>query len=232
MHTSPQIQERSMSIASGVARLLLLEKVQDAFGAEGGPLRKQLVLICQCSAAAHSDQSGSRSVGRIGINSFFLVIPRDRHVQSSRRTAGNGPTDRDTGLEKRRLLWRLCSGSGLAEFVVVLLVMAALARQARVLMASPVGGSSSAGNYLYPIGSPGRCALSESRSPNAFRLPCITATTSTLPPDAMNTRVKSSESPIPHSRHEDQYGERILAEVVEPGPAGGAGATEPKSAPG
>jgi hypothetical protein len=32
---------------AGVARLLLLEKVQDVFGAEGGPLRKQpVVLVC------------------------------------------------------------------------------------------------------------------------------------------------------------------------------------------
>ncbi len=44
---------------AGVARLLLLEKVQDVFGAEGGPLPKQpVVLVCQRSAAAHGDQSG------------------------------------------------------------------------------------------------------------------------------------------------------------------------------
>jgi hypothetical protein len=44
---------------AGVARLLLLEKVQDVFGAEGGPLRQQpVMLVCQCSAAAHGDQSG------------------------------------------------------------------------------------------------------------------------------------------------------------------------------
>jgi hypothetical protein len=47
--------------------------------------------------------------------------------------------DGHTSLEKRRLLWRLCSESGLAELVVVLLAMAALARQARELAASPVG---------------------------------------------------------------------------------------------
>lgn len=43
---------------AGVARLLLLEKVQAVFGADGGPLRKQpVMLVCQCSAAAHGDQS-------------------------------------------------------------------------------------------------------------------------------------------------------------------------------
>ena len=41
---------------AGVARLLLLEKVQDVLGTEGRPLRKQsVVFVCQCSAAAHGD---------------------------------------------------------------------------------------------------------------------------------------------------------------------------------
>jgi 2-polyprenyl-6-methoxyphenol hydroxylase-like FAD-dependent oxidoreductase len=44
---------------ASVPRLLLVEKVQDVFRAEGGPLRKQpVVLVCQCFAAAHGDQSG------------------------------------------------------------------------------------------------------------------------------------------------------------------------------
>jgi hypothetical protein len=56
--------------------------VQDVFGAEGGPLRKlPVVLVCQCSAAAHGDQSGV-TLGWQDRHSFFLVIARGRHVQS------------------------------------------------------------------------------------------------------------------------------------------------------
>jgi hypothetical protein len=62
MRTSPRIHERPMSIASRgrVSRGCSCSKrVQDVFGAEGGPLRKlPVVLLCQCSAAAHGDQPG------------------------------------------------------------------------------------------------------------------------------------------------------------------------------
>lgn len=44
---------------AGVARPHLLEEVQDVFGADGGPLREQpVVLVRQRSAAADGDQSG------------------------------------------------------------------------------------------------------------------------------------------------------------------------------
>ncbi len=83
---------------AGVAWLLLLEKVQDAFGAEGGPLRGQpVVLVCQCSAAAYGDQSGSRSAGKIGMSSFFVVIPCDRHIKSLTAHRRQGPRDHPVG---------------------------------------------------------------------------------------------------------------------------------------
>jgi hypothetical protein len=48
---------------AGVARLLLLEKVQDVFGAEGGPLRKQpVVLVCNVPPRRMVISRGSRSL--------------------------------------------------------------------------------------------------------------------------------------------------------------------------
>lgn len=47
------------SRGSGTARLLRVEEVQDVFGAHGGSLRQQpVMLVAQRSAAAHRDQSG------------------------------------------------------------------------------------------------------------------------------------------------------------------------------
>ena len=48
---------------AGVARLRLLEKVQDVFGAEGGPLRKQpVVLVCNVPPRRMVISRGSRSL--------------------------------------------------------------------------------------------------------------------------------------------------------------------------
>ena len=44
-----------------------------------------------------------------------------RKPSVQRRGRAVEQADRHTGLEKYRLLWRLCSGSGLAALVVVLL---------------------------------------------------------------------------------------------------------------
>jgi hypothetical protein len=67
----------------GVAWLLLLEKVQDVFGAVAAHSAS-----CRwCSSVNVPPRRmvisrGSRSAGRIGMSSFFLVISRGRHVQS------------------------------------------------------------------------------------------------------------------------------------------------------
>jgi hypothetical protein len=80
---------------AGVARLLLLEKVQDVFGAQGGPLRRQpVVLVCQCAAAAHGDQSGITFGGQNRHEFILSCHPaRSPRRRQSRRTAGNGSID-------------------------------------------------------------------------------------------------------------------------------------------
>jgi hypothetical protein len=86
MRTSPRIHQRPVSIASGgrVSR---------------GCSCSKRCRTCSAQRAAHSASCrwcssvnvpprrmvisrGSRSAGRIGMSSFFLVIPRGRHVQS------------------------------------------------------------------------------------------------------------------------------------------------------
>ena len=79
---------------AGVARLLLLEKAQDVFGAAGGPL-PQAAGGARLSMfrRGHGDQSGSRSAGRIGMSSVFSSSRAIATSIPSRRTAGNGPID-------------------------------------------------------------------------------------------------------------------------------------------
>jgi hypothetical protein len=86
MRTSPRIHERPMSIASR-------GRVSRGCSCSKG------CRTCLAQRAAHSASCrwcspvnvpprrmvisrGSRSAGRIGMSSFFLVIPRGRHVQS------------------------------------------------------------------------------------------------------------------------------------------------------
>jgi hypothetical protein len=67
---------------SGVTRLLLVEQVQDVFGADEGPFRQQpVMLVGQRSAATHGDQSGV-TVGGKDRHEFILSSARgDRHVK-------------------------------------------------------------------------------------------------------------------------------------------------------
>ncbi len=71
---------------ASVARVPLLEKVQDVFGAEGGPLRKQpVVFVGQCSAAAYGDQSGV-TLGWQDRHPFILSRPPRTLATTGART--------------------------------------------------------------------------------------------------------------------------------------------------
>jgi hypothetical protein len=75
---------------SGDARLLLVEKVQDVFGADGGPLRQRpVMLVGQRSAAARGANPASLSI--ISASATRSAAPNGTTKRDCRDCAGNTP---------------------------------------------------------------------------------------------------------------------------------------------